>query len=114
MQSSNYYLNFRRANDGEIRPQLLRTQSEEGADISFEVGPADSDSFRTANGIRIPDEDIDVILIDNAIDNIQEDTDDDYELSAIVKRGGKRKKKKTRKKRKEKKKRKKKTRKRRR
>ena len=98
MQSSELLSNFRRANDREIRPQLVRQTTEEGVDMSLEVGPADSDSFRTANGIRIPDEDIDVILLDNAIDNIQGDDEDEYELGDILKRGGKRKKKKTRKK----------------
>jgi hypothetical protein len=101
-QSSELLTDFRRENDREIRPQLLRQPSEEGVDISLEVGPADSDSFRTANGIRIPDEDIDVILIDEAIDNIQGDAEDEYDITAIVNRGGKRKKKKTRKKRKRK------------
>ena len=106
-QSSELLTDFRRANDREIRPQLLRQPSEEGVDISLEVGPADSDSFRTANGIRIPDEDIDVILIDDAIDNIQGDAEDEYDIGAIVNRGGKRKKKKTRKKKKRKRKKKK-------
>ena len=101
-QSSELLTDFRRENDREIRPQLLRQPSEDGVDISLEVGPADSDSFRTANGIRIPDEDIDVILIDEAIDNIQGDAEDEYDITAIVNRGGKRKKKKTRKKRKRK------------
>ena len=101
-QSSELLTDFRRENDREIRPQLLRQPSEDGVDISLEVGPADSDSFRTANGIRIPDEDIDVILIDEAIDNIQGDAEDEYDITAIVNRGGKRKKKKTRKKRKKK------------
>ena len=107
MSSSELLSDIRRENDREIRPQLVRATAEEGVDMSFEIAPADSDSFRTANGIRIPDEDIDVILIDDAIDNIQGD-------GAIVKRGGKRKKKKTRKKKKRKRKRMKKTRKRRR
>lgn len=106
-QSSELLTDFRRANDREIRPQLLRQPSEEGVDISLEVGPADSDSFRTANGIRIPDEDIDVILIDDAIDNIQGDAEDEYDIGAIVNRGGKRKNKKTRKKKKRKRKKKK-------
>jgi len=106
-QSSELLTDFRRANDREIRPQLLRQPSEEGVDISLEVGPADSNSFRTANGIRIPDEDIDVILIDDAIDNIQGDAEDEYDIGAIVNRGGKRKKKKTRKKKKRKRKKKK-------
>ena len=66
--------------------------------MSFEIGSADSDSLRTANGIRIPNEDIDVISINDAIDNIQGDAEDEYDLTAIVNRGGKRKKKKTRKK----------------
>ena len=98
MQSSELLSNFRRANDREIRPQLVRQTTEEGVDMSVEVGPADSDSFRTANGIRIPDEDIDVILLDNAIDNIRGDVEDEYELTAILKRGGKEKRKKREKK----------------
>lgn len=106
-QSSELLTDFRRANDREIRPQLLRQPSVEGVDMSLEVAPADSDSFRTANGIRIPDEDIDVILIDDVIDNIQEDAEDEYDIGAIVNRGGKRKKKKTRKKKKRKRKKKK-------
>jgi hypothetical protein len=106
-QSSELLTDFRRENDREIRPQLLRQPSEDGVDISLEVGPADSDSFRTANGIKIPDEDIDVILIDEAINTIQEDAEDEYDIGRIVNRGGKRKKKKTRKKKKRKRKKKK-------
>ena len=105
-QSSELLTDFRRANDREIRTHLLRQPSEEGVDISLEVGPADSDSLRTANGIRIPDEDIDVILIDDAIDNIQGEEEED-DLALILKRGGKRKKRKTRKKKKRKRKKKK-------
>jgi len=107
MQSSELLSELRRENDAEIPSQLLRQPSVDGADIAFEIGSADSDSFRTANGIRIPDEDIDVILIDDAIDNIQEDDEDEYDIGAIVNRGGKRKKKKTRKKKKRKRKKKK-------
>ena len=98
MSSSELLSDIRRVNDREIRPQLLRQPSEDGVDISLEVGPADSDSVRTANGIRIPDEDIDVILIDDAIYNIQGDAEDEYDITAIVHGGGKRKKRKTRKK----------------
>ena len=101
-QSSELLSDFRRANDREIRPQLLRQPSVEGVDMSLEVGPADSDSFRTANGIRIPDEDIDVSLIDEAIDTIQGEEEEEDNLALILKRGGKRKKRKTRKKKKRK------------
>jgi len=103
LQSSELLSDFRRANDVEIKPQLLREASEEGVDMVLSTGPADRDSFRTANGIRIPDEDIDVSLIDNAIDRIQGEAEDEdeYDIAAIVNGGGKRKKK-TRKKRKRK------------
>lgn len=111
MSSSELLSDIRRVNDREIRPQLLRQPSEEGVDLVVEVGPADSDSLRTANGIRIPDEDIDVSFIDDAIYNIQGDAEEDDNLARIlkrgVKRGGKRKKRKTRKKKKRKRKKKK-------
>ena len=92
MSSSELLSDIRRENDAEIPSQLLRQPSSEaqraGVDMSFEIGSADSDSLRTANGIRIPKKDIDGDVIN-------------------LNGGGKRKKKKTRKKKKRKRKKKK-------
>lgn len=97
LKSSELLSDFRRANDVEIKPKLLREASEQGVDMVLSTGPADRDSFRTANGIRIPDENIEVDLTDIAINRKEEA---EYDIKSIVKRGGKREKRKTKKKRK--------------
>ena len=110
MTSSEILSYIRKLNDKTIPTTLVprkkkekeeegETKEEAGVEHHFETAKADADERRTANDIRIPNEDIDIDfnLIDNAIKTIQGQEEEDY-LNELDKKGGKRKKRKTRKK----------------